>query len=174
MSVSPWIRAGILCIALALCTAAASAQLKLGIIDTQKAMLDTIELKAAQKEMEAKFKPRQDRLEQLTKEIAGVQQQLQTLAGKLNAQGEADLVAQGQRKQREAERLRQDLQEEVDRERQDVLSRSSQRMKDVIQKLAEAKGLDVVIDVSNAIYSKPALDITAEATAAYDKAYPGK
>ena len=36
----------------------------------------------------------------------------------------------------------------------------------------KAHRLDVVIDVSNAVYFKPALDITKEAVAAYDKTYP--
>jgi outer membrane protein len=151
-----------------------AAQVKIGTIDTQKAMLDTADLKKAQAAMEAKFKPKQEKLELLTKEIASLQQQLQTLQGKLNAQGEADLVSQGQRKQKEAERLRQDLQEEVDRERQDVLAGASQRMRAVIQKLAEEKGLDLVVDVSTTIYAKPSTDLTAEATAAYDKAHPPK
>lgn len=167
-------RISVICMALALGIGSAWAQVKVGTIDTQKAMLDTAELKAAQKAMEAKFKPRQDRMELLQKEIAGVQQQLQSLQGKLNAQGEADLLATGQRKQKEFDRLRQDLQEEVDRERQDILSQASDRMKSVITKLAEEKGLDIVMDASNAIYAKPTLDITKDATAAYDKAHPAK
>ena len=47
-------------------------------------------------------------------------------------------------------------------------------MQDVVKKMAEERGLDVVIDVSNTIYYKPALELTKEATAAYDKAYPAK
>jgi outer membrane protein len=84
------------------------------------------------------------------------------------------MVAQGQRKQRELQRAGEDLQAEVDRERQEILGRSSERMQDIVKKLAEEKGLDIVIDVSNTIYFKPALDITKEATAAYDKSYPAK
>jgi outer membrane protein len=152
----------------------AAAQAKIGVLDTQKALLDTADLKKAQTAMEAKFKPRQEKLDLLSKEIAQVQQQLQTMQGKLSAQGEAELVAQGQRKQKEFERLRQDLQEEVDRERNDILGAASQNMRSVIQKLAEEKGLDLVVDVATAIYSKPTLDITAAATAAYDKTYPAK
>ncbi|MFN7925106.1 MAG: OmpH family outer membrane protein [Bryobacteraceae bacterium] len=167
-------RVSLFVLSLALALGTAQAQVKVGIIDTQKAMLDTAELKVAQKAMEAKFKPRQDRMELLQKEIAGVQQQLQSLQGKLNAQGEADLVATGQRKQKEFERLRQDLQEDVDRERQDILGQASDRMKSVITKLAEEKGLDIVMDLSTAIYVKPTLDITKDATAAYDKAHPAK
>jgi Skp family chaperone for outer membrane proteins len=47
-------------------------------------------------------------------------------------------------------------------------------MNDVVKKLSEAKSLDVVVDVTNAVYFKPALEITAEATAEYNKAYPAK
>ncbi len=152
----------------------ALAQVKVGVIDTQKALLETADLKKAQAAMEAKFKPRQEKLDLLTREIAQVQQQLQTMQGKLSAQGEAELIAQGTRKQKEAERLRQDLQEDVERERNDILGGASQRMRVVIQKVAEDKGLDLVVDVGTTLYSKPALDFTADATVAYDKAHPAK
>ena len=62
----------------------------------------------------------------------------------------------------------------TDRDRQDILGRSGTRMSDIVKKVAESKGLDVVVDVSNTIYFKPALDITAEATAEYNKAFPAK
>jgi Skp family chaperone for outer membrane proteins len=47
----------------------ATAQVKIGVINSQKAMLDTAELKKAQAEMETKFKPRQARLDALGKEV---------------------------------------------------------------------------------------------------------
>ena len=152
----------------------ASAQLKLAIINLQKAVLDTAEIQKAQKELEAKFKPRQDKAEGLQRELQTIQGQLQTMAGKLTPQAEQDLNVQGQRKQKELQRLTEDLQGEVDRERQDILGRSAQRMSDVVKKLSETKALDVVVDVTNAVYFKPVLEITAEATAEYNKAYPVK
>jgi outer membrane protein len=88
--------------------------------------------------------------------------------------GVQDATAQGQRKQRDLTRLNEDLQADVSRERDEILSKSSERMKEVVKKLAEEKGLDVVIDVTNAFYFKPAMEITTEAIAAYDKAYPAK
>jgi Skp family chaperone for outer membrane proteins len=45
-------------------------------------------------------------------------------------------------------------------------------MSDVVKKLAEAKGLDVVVDQPYTVYFKAALDITNDSIAAYDKAYP--
>ena len=76
--------------------------------------------------------------------------------------------------QDDLQRLTEDLQADVDRERNDILGRSSQRMQEVVKKLAEEKGIDVVVDISNTVYFKPALEITTESIAAYDKAYPAK
>ncbi len=151
---------------------AAFAQGKVAIINLQKAVLETAEIQKAQKELEAKFKPRQEKAESVQKELQTIQAQLQTMAGKLTPQAEQDLNMQGQRKQRELQRLTEDLQGDVDRERQEILGRSAQRMSEVVKKVSEAKGLDLVVDVSNAVFFKPALEITAEATAEYNKAYP--
>jgi len=150
----------------------ASAQTKVGIVNSQKAIVDTAELKKAQLEMEAKYKPRVDQMNQIQKDLSTLQGQLQS--GKLNPQQSQEAQAQGQRKERDLQRIQQDMQEEQDRDRNEILGRIMGRMRDVISKLAEAKGLDVVVDSSNTFYFKPALDLTAEATAAYDKAYPAK
>ena len=152
----------------------ASAQMKVAIINSQLAVIETAEIKKAQAELEAKYKPRQSQIETLQKEIAQLQQQLQAGQGKLAPQAEQDIQVRGQRKQRELTRLGEDLQAEVDRERNDILGRTGQRMQDVVKKIAEERGYDLVVDVSNTIYFKPALEITKEATAAYDKAYPSK
>ena len=163
--------AGVLLLALAT-FGVASGQIKVAIINSQKAVLETAEIKKAQAELEAKFKPRQDQALKLQKDLQDIQAQLQS--GKLNQNAEQDLNAQGQRKQRELQRIQEDLQADVDRERQDILQRTGQRMQDVVKKMADEKGLDVIIDSSNTVFYKPALDLTVEATAAYDKAYPVK
>jgi outer membrane protein len=153
---------------------AGSAQVKVAIINLQRAVLESAEIKKASAELEAKYKPRQQAIEKLQKEIQALQQNLQTNAGKLTQQAEADLTAQGQRKQRELTRQTEDLQADVERERNEILGRSSQRMQEVVKKLAEEKGFDVVVDVSNTVYFKPGLEITTESISAYDKAYPAK
>jgi outer membrane protein len=45
-------------------------------------------------------------------------------------------------------------------------------MVEIVKKLAEQKGLDLVVDTNTAYYFKAPMEFTAEATAAYDKAYP--
>jgi outer membrane protein len=167
------IRAGLLCFMLAPLApfaTVASAQLKIAVVNTQKAMIDSDELKKASAEVEAKYKPKQDELQKLQNDLQSIQQQLQST--KLTPQAQQDLQLQGQRKQRDAQRISDDLQQEFDRDRQDILSKAAQKMSDVVKKLAEEKGYDMVIDVSQALYFKPTMDVTADALAAYNKAYP--
>jgi outer membrane protein len=146
----------------------------LAVINLQRAVLESAEIKKASAEMETRYKPRTQQLEQLQKDLAGISQQLQTNSGKLTPQAEADLQAQGQRKQRDAQRLQEDLQADVDRERNEILARSTQKMQEVVKKIAEEKGFDLIVDVTNAVYFRPTLDITNDAIAAFDKAYPAK
>jgi outer membrane protein len=150
----------------------ALAQVKVGVINLQQAVFDTAEIKKADAEMQAKYKPRQDKLQQTKDQIDRLSQQLQAGAGKLTQQQDADLQLQIQRLQKEGQRLQEDLQADSTADRNEILSKSTQKMSAVVKKLAEEKGLDLVAEVSATLYVKPALDITAEATAAYDKAYP--
>ena len=150
----------------------ANAQLKVAVINSQKAILDTEEIKKAQLDLTAKYKPRQDQLEKLQKELQDIQTQLQ--GGKLNQLGEQELTAQGQKKQRDLQRIQQDLQEDADRDRNDILQRAGTRMQEVVKKLADEKGLDLVVDSANTLFFKPNLDLTNDAVASYNKAYPVK
>ncbi|WP_031497190.1 OmpH family outer membrane protein [Bryobacter aggregatus] len=147
-------------------------QAKVAILNTQKALLDTAEIKKAQADLEAKYRPRTDDLKRLDSELVDIQNRLNAGAGKLTPQVEGDLNAQGTRKQREMQRKQEDLQADVERDRQEILLKASQRMQEVVKKLSDEKGYDVVFDVANTVHFKPALEITTEATAAYDKAHP--
>jgi outer membrane protein len=152
---------------------AASAQVKIGIVDAQGALAATAEVKKAQADLEAKFKKRNADYQQLQKELQAIQAQL-SLGDKLTPQAQNDLSVQSTRKQRELQRVGEDLQADVDRESNDILTKTSQKLRQVISKLAADKGLDVVLDVADTVFFKPALDITKEATAAYDLANPVK
>jgi outer membrane protein len=148
----------------------AAAQNKVAVIDMQQAVLNTAEVRKAVAELETKFKPRQALLEKLRTDLADILQKLQ--GGNLPQQAATDLQAQGQRKQREYQRLAQDSQEELDAERTDLFNRSGLRMRDVVRKIAEERALDMVVDYNQTVYAKSALDITKDAIVAFDKAYP--
>ena len=45
-------------------------------------------------------------------------------------------------------------------------------MREALEKLRVAKGLDAVIDTSSVYVYNPSMELTSEATAAYDAAHP--
>ncbi len=161
--------------ALVLCaTMVASAQVKVAAVNLQKALADTAEIKQAEADLKAKFGPRQDELANLEKEVAKLSQDYEANQAKYNEAALADMAARIQMKQRQLQRNSEGLQNEVNRERQDILQRVGQRLQEVVKKVSEEKGLDLVVDGANLLYFKPTLDISADVTAAYDKAYPSK
>jgi outer membrane protein len=162
----------VICVAALTLVAAASAQaqIKLAIINAQKAVADTQEIQAAQKALQDKYKTRQQQLEDLQRDLQSLQTQLR--APNLPPDKEALLQGDFTRKQKELQRVGEDLQSDVNRDREEILGKTGRQMQEIVRKMAEEKGLDVVVDVTNTIYFKPALDITPEATAAYNKAYP--
>jgi outer membrane protein len=145
---------------------------RVAIINAQKAVAETQEIKKAQTTLEAKYRPRQEAIQTLQQQLQAIQQQLST--PNQTPDREAQLRADGTQKQKQLQRLSEDLQSDVNAERQDILGRAGRQMSEIVKQLAEGRGIDVVMDITNTIYYKPALDITAEATAAYDKAYPAK
>lgn len=164
--------------ALAICAAAlastslAQAQAKIGVVNFQKAMLETAEAKKAQNDLVAEFKPRTDELDKVNRELSDDTTQLQNSQGKLSPQGEAELTAKAQREQRQAERLNQDLQDDLQKKRDEITQRLGSRAVEIVRKVMTEKGLDMIVDSSALVSFKEALDITAEVTTAYDKAYP--
>lgn len=168
----PVVRPLVLCSAILTLAHVAAAQSKVGVINLQKAVLESAEIKAASAAMEARYKPRVAAIDQLNRDIAAISDNLQKNSGKLTPQAEATMNADGTRKQRDAQRLQEDLQADVERERNDILGKATAKMQAVVKTVAEAKGLDLVVDVPYAVFFKPALDITPDVTAAYDKAHP--
>jgi outer membrane protein len=164
------LRTLVACAALTVASQAGFAQLKIAIVRSQDALLGTAEVKKADAQMQATFKPRQDDLTQLAKEIEALTTQLQS--GKMTDQQAMDAQNLLKRKQTEGQRKQDDFNSDVEAFRQDVVQKSGSKMAAVIKKLAEEKGYDLVIEYSACPFVKPALDITNDAIAAYDKAYP--
>jgi outer membrane protein len=172
MSLRLALRPFAVCSAFCLFGTLAYAQNKVAVISLQNAVLGTADIKAKSAAMEARFKPRVTQLEGLDADVAKLTNNLQANQGKLTPQAEGDMTNQLQRKQRDAQRLRDDLQADLDNERNTILGKASQQMQDVVKKYAEANNIDVVVEAGSTIYFKGALDITKEVIAAYDKQYP--
>ncbi len=74
---SAFVPALLACAAAVLSPATASAQLKVGIVNFQQALLGTSEMKKASNDLMVKYKPQQDQLEKLQKDLNEIQAKLQ-------------------------------------------------------------------------------------------------
>jgi len=153
---------------------AALAQSRAGVINFQRAVLDTAEFKKAYADLETKYKPKQDALAKAQQELADIDTQLRAAAGQLSSAGAAELQARGQRKQTEVTRMNDDIQEEFTKDRDAALQLTSTRMGEVLKKLAEEVQVDFFVDAQSVPFFRPALDFTEKAIAAYNLAHPVK
>ena len=153
---------------------ASSTQVKVAVVNFQNAVLGTAEIQKVLRDLSLKFKPRQDALQKGQQDLADIQTQLSASQGKLSSAGEADLQARGQRKQTQLQRMSDDLQADFEAERDDAVRKASARMQELLKKVAEEKGLDLIVDSAAAPFVKTGIEITDQVVAAYDKAYPAK
>jgi outer membrane protein len=152
----------------------APAQIKVAVVNLQSAIYGTAEMKKADAQLQAKYKPRDEELTQLNAQLVELQKKIQAGSDKLSDDQLATLQSQGTRIQRDLTRKQEDRQADLERDTSDIIGGAQQRMLGVIKKLAEERGFDLVVEAGPpyAYFFKPALDITQEAAAAYDKAYP--
>jgi outer membrane protein len=155
-------------------TTSSSTMAKVAVVNFQNAVLSTAEIQKVLKDLQMRFKPRQDTLQKGQQELSDIQTQLQASQGKLSQAGEAELQARGQRKQTQLQRLSDDLTADIEAERDDAVRKASTRMQELLKKVAEEKGLDLIVDSAAAPFVKTGFDITDQVVAAYDKAYPAK
>jgi outer membrane protein len=154
--------------------APAMAQGKVGVIDFQRAVVDTAEFKQAFAALELKFKPKQDQLQKAQQTLQDIEAQLRSTQGQLSQAGAAELQAKGQRTQVQVERLTADLQEDFEGERDAALRVISTRFTELLKKFAADKGLDTIVDSSAMHFFKPEMDVTDAAITAYNAAHPAK
>ncbi len=154
--------------------AASSTQAKIAVINFQNAVLGTAEMQKALRDLQVKYKPRQDALQKGQQELSDIQTQLNASQGKLSSAGEADLQARGQRKQTQLQRMSDDLQADIEADRDEAVRKASTRMQELLKKVAAEKGLDLIIDSAAAPFVKTGIEITNQVVADYDKAYPVK
>ncbi len=143
---------------------------RVGVVNFQEALLATDEMQAKSKELEAKYLPRRDNLAKLAQELQDLQEKLQSASGAEALTMQSDF----QRKQRDAQRMQEDFQADAEFDRNEILGAGARVMGEVISELAAAKGLDMIVDVSNTLFFKPALNLSAEATAAYNRKTPAQ
>ena len=143
---------------LAAVPAVANAEIKVGVISTERVMRDSDPAKKAMKKLEKEFEKRGQEMEKTRQQLQKLQEDVEkngvTMSDTERKSKEkefADLSREYQRKQRE-------LNEDVNSRRNEELQSVVERANKAIKLIAEKEGFDLI--VQEAVYASPRVDIT--------------
>nr|WP_211163040.1 OmpH family outer membrane protein [Aromatoleum diolicum] len=143
---------------LSIAAPAASAESKIGFVNSDRVMREAAPAVRAQQRLEKEFEKRDQELQRLGKELQTLQEDLErngvTMAEadrRTKERNFNDLNRDFQRKQRE---FREDLNQRRNEELASVLERANRAVKQI----AEAEKYDVILQ--EAVYASPRIDIT--------------
>ena len=154
-------------------SAFAEAEIKVGVMSTERVMRDSDPAKKAMKKLEKEFEKRGQEMEKTRQQLQKMQDEMEK-NGVSTADAErkakekdfADLSREYQRKQRE-------LNEDVNSRRNEELQSVVERTNKAIKAIAEKEGFDLI--VQEAVYASPRVDITDRVIKALsDSASSGK
>lgn len=166
----------VLALTAALFAQAQPAPTKVGIIQIQRAILDTKDGQKAVAELKARFDPKRVELEKKQAQITDLQQKLRSGSATLSEDAKQKLVRDIDQQTKDLNRSTEDAQAEVEQAENKVMQELGQRMMAVVNKYAVDNGYTVIIDVSNpqtpVVFAAEAADVTKQVTELYDKNSP--
>ena len=142
---------------------------RIGVIDIQKAVSGTKEWKKEFRSFKAKFEKEKKSIVakegQLKKKIQDFGKQSMVLSPALKKKKENELMKQ----KKEFERYVQDKNEDFAKQEKEITSKILKKMVLIIKKLGKSKNFTMVLEKKVSIYYDESLDLTSLATRTYDK-----
>jgi Skp family chaperone for outer membrane proteins len=147
--------------------------IKIGVIDMERAMVQTIEGKKAEAAFTAKFDSLRKVIEAKQQQITDAQNKLKTQDRLLADAAKTTLTKDVERWQTELARLQEDSQKELDGMRAEVMKPIAQVAEAVVNGYAAENGYSLILDLSNPqnesiVWFNPKADVTNEVTKLID------
>jgi len=158
-------RAGGLLIALFLAMGSVSAfaeGTKIGVVDLQKIMQTSSQMKGIQEKLEKEFKPRRDKLVAMEEGLKKDMEQFKRDTAVLSQTQRKDLEKKIVTTQQQFEREGQQYQQELSTAHNEAMEEFYNKIRAAISKVAQNDKYDVVLQKDAAPFSADNLDITAK------------
>ena len=138
--------------------APASAQVKIGFVNTQRILGQSAPAIAAQKRIKSEFSARDRALAQMAKKIKSMQTDLEknsiTMSESARAERQRDLTDLN----RDFQRKQREFREDLSQRRNEELGKVVEEANRVIRKIAQDGNYDLILQ--DAVYADPRIDIT--------------
>ena len=145
---------------------------KMGIINIQRAILESDEGKKARDKREAEFAPKAKELEAKQAELERLQNQLREQERALSDEARANLVRQIETKTRDFNRSREDFNSDIQQAQRELFGKIGQKVKKFLDQYALQNGYHLVIDVSSpqtpVAFASSTVDVTDDIIKLYN------
>jgi outer membrane protein len=160
----------------------ASAQTKIAVVDTQRAIMETEDGLRAQATLKKLFDSRQRELDKKQTDLQKEREDIEKQRGVLSASALQSRVEKWQRAMVEIQTVFVDYNKELQKKQGELTQPIFQKAMGIIRRMATTDGLDVVVDKQAVPYVRSDLDLTDRVIQQYngsgsapaDKAEPGK
>jgi outer membrane protein len=141
-----------------------AAELKIAVLDTQRALVESEEAQTLLGQAEKELKEEQDEVTGLRDEIEALQQRLQTDGEVMSATEQRKVQKDIEDKGIDFQFLVNKLQKQVNDRRQDILQQMVPKIDKVLKDLIELEGYDVIMERANLRYVNSKHEITRKVT----------
>jgi len=153
-------------------TEATAADIKIGFVDVQKAIVETKEFKRSQKKFRVELEKEKGIIDARKKKVETMLVEINKQANVLNPSLKKRKEESFLREKKDFERYVQDREEEFARREKAALDKISKKMLEVLRQLGKQKKLTMVLEKKTVFYSDSSLDLTILATKTYNRLYP--
>lgn len=161
-----------LCLASALLLAAlpVRAEVKIGVVNTERIFRDSVPAAAAERKLKKEFEKRDQDLQKIAKQLQTMQEAMEKNSVTMAESERRYKEREFQDLNREFQRKRREFQEDLNQRRNEELAQVLDRANKVIKSIAEAEKYDIIFQ--EAVYANPRIDITDKVIKALTDAPP--
>lgn len=152
-------------------TSMAFAELKIGVVDMQKALDECEAGKAAASKMEKKYKEMQEKIQKKREKLQNMQTELNSQSGVLSEQAKQNKMAEYQDKLKNLKRMIEDSNSKLKRQERSYVNRIAEELTQVVKELGKELKYDIVMEKQEAgvVHNSETVDITPIVIERYNK-----
>lgn len=149
-----------LLLALSMPSAVFAKDLKIGLVDFRKILASSDEAKMMVEKMQKEFKPRQEKILALEKDLKDKSEKLQRNAAIMSDLEKSKLEREIVSQQRDLQRLQEEYREDTIARQQEETQKLFEKVGEVVKKIAEKEQYDLILHQDVNVYASDNINIT--------------
>lgn len=158
---------------LLLSTSPAAAQMRVAVVDTQRAVMETEDGLRAQATLKKLFDKRQRELDQKQKDLQKEREELEKNRAQLNTEAMAKRVENWQREMSQVQAVFMEYNKELQQKQNELTAPIVQKTVGLIRRIATQEGYDLVLERQAATYFRSDIDLTDRVITMYNRGEGG-